>query len=132
MGQLRARLLGPPSIDVDGRPLAVDTRKATALVALLAVAGEPQPRRSLASMLWPETDDQHASGALRRTLSVLRTALGGRWVELRDSSVALEGSGLETDVERERQDWAELARHRDHGAAAEPVAACPECVRALE
>ena len=34
--QLRVALLGPPLIEVDGRPLDVDTRKATALFAYLA------------------------------------------------------------------------------------------------
>ncbi len=36
---LRISLLGAPRIEVDGRPLSVDTRKATAMLAYLAVTG---------------------------------------------------------------------------------------------
>ena len=42
-------------------------------------------------MLWPESDDESARGALRRTLSVLRSALGERWVVADRSAVALDG-----------------------------------------
>ena len=60
--------------------VATDTRKATALLAYLAVTGRPQRRATLAALLWPDTNEQKARGALRRTLSVLRTALGDRWL----------------------------------------------------
>ena len=78
--QLSLALLGPPVIEVDGRPLDVDTRKATALLAYLAIEGRALRRDSLASLLWPENDPERARSALRRTLSTLRTALGGRWL----------------------------------------------------
>src|SRR4051795_12750483 len=44
---LRLTLLGPPAVTRDGRPLAFDTRKATALLAFLALEGKPQPRDRL-------------------------------------------------------------------------------------
>ena len=68
MEQLEIRLLGAPSVEVNGRPLAVDTRKATALLAYLAVTGTRHGRDTLAAMFWPEADDGRARGALRRTL----------------------------------------------------------------
>ena len=67
------RLLGPVAVEVDGAPLAVDTRKAVALLAYLAVTRRPTSRESVAALLWPEADGPDARGALRRTLSVLRT-----------------------------------------------------------
>lgn len=42
--RLEIRLLGPPEILIDGRPLAVDTRKAVAILALLAADGRPYAR----------------------------------------------------------------------------------------
>jgi predicted ATPase/DNA-binding SARP family transcriptional activator len=60
---------------LDGAPVSFDTRKATALLAYLAVTGQPQQRDTLAALLWPEADQSHARGALRRTLSVLHGAL---------------------------------------------------------
>ena len=75
---LRLALLGVPSAEVDGTPLAVDTRKAIALLAYLAVEGGTHNRDSLAALLWPEYDNDRARAALRRTLSTLRSALGRR------------------------------------------------------
>ena len=76
MPQLTLHLLGAPGIARDGAPVAVDTRKATALLAYLAVTGRSHARETLAALLWPEYDDEHARAALRRTLSTLRAALG--------------------------------------------------------
>ena len=70
---LTIRLLGPLEVAVAGRPIVVDTRKALAIVALVAGEGRPFARDELAAMFWPEADDEAARGALRRTLSSLRT-----------------------------------------------------------
>jgi hypothetical protein len=40
----------------------------------------PTSRDRLAALLWPDSDDRRARGALRRTLSVLVAGLDGRWV----------------------------------------------------
>lgn len=74
--RLDIRLLGPPEVLVDGIPLAVDTRKAVAILAVLAAEGRPFARDELAALLWPDSDDMAARGALRRTLSTMRTAIG--------------------------------------------------------
>ena len=62
MSQLTLHLLGAPGIARDGAPVAVDTRKATALLAYLAVTGRSHAREALAALLWPEYDDEHARG----------------------------------------------------------------------
>ena len=69
-------LLGPPRVVRDGTAVAFDTRKALALLAVLALADRPRPRDVLAELLWPEHDAEHARGALRRTLSTLRSGVG--------------------------------------------------------
>jgi DNA-binding SARP family transcriptional activator len=73
---LSIALLGAPRIEVDGSPLAVDTRKATAALAFLAVSGHACARAELAELLWPQADAERSRSALRRTLSTLRGALG--------------------------------------------------------
>jgi DNA-binding SARP family transcriptional activator/tetratricopeptide (TPR) repeat protein len=90
--ELEIRVLGPLEVMADGQPLVVDTRKALAILVLLAVEARPFARDELAAMLWPESDDASARGALRRTLSVLRTALGGRWMTSDRSNVSMAGS----------------------------------------
>jgi DNA-binding SARP family transcriptional activator/tetratricopeptide (TPR) repeat protein len=94
---LRLSVLGPPVVLADGVPLTVDTRKATALLAYLAVERGVHNRDSLAELLWPDYATDRARAALRRTLSTLRSALGGRWVSVARDSVSLEGGELDLD-----------------------------------
>jgi DNA-binding SARP family transcriptional activator len=124
--QLSIALLGSPAIDVDGRPLEVDTRKATALLAYLAIEGRPLRRDTIASLLWPENDPERARAALRRTLATLRSALGGRWLETSREVVALGGDGIRLDVAELRRLLAECATH---GHAASET--CPRCFEPL-
>jgi len=95
---LEIRLLGPLEVVADGAPLAVDTRKALAIVALLAAEGRSFARDELAAMLWPDADDEAARGALRRTLSSLRAALGDRWVHVDRAAVSLASDGVSIDL----------------------------------
>jgi DNA-binding SARP family transcriptional activator len=96
---LEISLLGPPRVYRAGRPVSVDTRKATALLAHLALADRPRSREALCDLLWPGQDIEHARGALRRTLSALRKAVGDEWIDTAADSVALRnGAGLAVDA----------------------------------
>ncbi len=117
---LRLALLGPPEITIDGRPLEVDTRKAVALIAYLAVSGEQPTREQLATLLWPELEPDRARATLRRTLSALRTGLSGKWLHTDRTRVWLNGENRGTDVEQ----VGELVRV-DHGHGADKL--CPDC-----
>lgn len=97
-GPLDIRLLGTPVIEVDGTPLRVDTRKATALLAYLAVTARPHEREHLAALLWPDYPSDSARASLRRTLSTLSTALGKRWVTADREQVTLAREGVSVDV----------------------------------
>ena len=111
---LEIALLGPPRVRRDGKAVAFDTRKATALLARLALARRPHSREALCELLWPAGDPDRARGALRRTLSTLRSAIGEEWLETDADSVALRhGPELELDVERFRALSAEGASVRD-------------------
>ncbi len=120
MHPLRISLLGTPLIEVDGRPLEVDTRKATAMLAHLAVTGHAQSREVVAALLWPEFDIDRSRAALRRTLSTLRTALGGRWLDADRSSIALALDGA----------WFDLAEFRR--TAADPAAGAGALAAAVD
>ncbi|MGI8998896.1 MAG: AfsR/SARP family transcriptional regulator, partial [Candidatus Limnocylindria bacterium] len=95
---LRLTMLGPPMVALDGDPVVFDTRKATAMLACLALDGPAVARSTLAGLLWPEYDADHARGALRRTLSTLRTALGGRFVTAVGDLIRLDEEGVEVAV----------------------------------
>jgi DNA-binding SARP family transcriptional activator/Tfp pilus assembly protein PilF len=91
-------LLGAPRVEVDGQPLAVDTRKATALLAFLALTGHAHARALLAELLWPDSDPDRSRSALRRTLSTLRGALGEERLRSDRLTVSLDLEGAYFDV----------------------------------
>ncbi len=76
MSLLKLYFLGPPRLELNGKLVEPDTRKAIALVAYLALTGERYDRDALAALLWPELDGSRARAALRRTLSALKAAVG--------------------------------------------------------
>ena len=116
-------LFGPPRIEVDGTAISVDTRKALALMAYLAMTQQPQSRDSLAALFWPENDQPHARAALRRTLSTLNTTPVGRWLNIERETVGL---NFHDDLQIDVQLFCRLlAECRTHGHQAhEPCAAC--------
>ena len=126
MNQLRVALLGSPQLERGTKPVAFDTRKATALLAYLAVTGHPHSRETLAGLLWPDHAEAQARGALRRTLSVLNSATGGDVVVADRSVVGLRGERLWLDV----AEFDEHATQQEHGHPAD--GSCPRCVTELE
>ena len=61
----------------DGSPLALPTRKAEAVLALLLCrAGEAQPRERLIGLLWGDRGDKQARHSLSQTLTAIRGAIG--------------------------------------------------------
>jgi DNA-binding SARP family transcriptional activator/Tfp pilus assembly protein PilF len=121
------QLLGPVKVEVGGAPIAVDTRKAIALLAYLSMTRRPASRESLAALLWPDADGPAARAALRRTLSVLNAGLGAGILAIDRNAVALRDDAADLDVHHFR---AALGRARDHGHDAD--SACPTCLNALE
>jgi DNA-binding SARP family transcriptional activator len=95
------RLFGSPQVERNGKPVAFDTRKALALIAYLALAGR-QGRDRLATLLWGYADTERARGALRRTLSTVRTAIGDALVT-DGLSVELTPGAVDVDVHQFRE-----------------------------
>ena len=120
MESLSICLLGTPRVTVDGAPWSVDTRKATGLLAFLAVTGHAHSRAVVANLLWPDSATEQSRNTLRRTLSTLRAALGeGRVVGDRDS-IALNLDGA----------WFDLAAFRR--VAGDPDADVAALIKACE
>ncbi len=127
MPHLSLFLLGTPRIEVGGKAIAVDTRKAVALMAYLAVTRQPHSRDALAALLWPEYDQSRGYAALRRTLSVLNKALGGAGLDIERESIGLAGDAkIWIDLDQFR---ARLAAPRAHGHP--ETETCPRCVKPL-
>jgi DNA-binding SARP family transcriptional activator/predicted ATPase len=156
MSRLSLYLLGPPRIDLDGEPIQVDTRKAIALLAYIAINRERHRRDALVNLLWPEYDQAHGRAAFRRTLSALRKAFAqppsssgqATWLDVDrevvglsldvDSSAALGtgfpmGSLTSSSQGSGREFWLDINQFhahlevcRAHGHAASD--ACPVCL----
>ncbi|HET8587715.1 MAG TPA: BTAD domain-containing putative transcriptional regulator, partial [Candidatus Limnocylindria bacterium] len=128
--RLTLRLFGAPQILVDDVAIGIDTRKAVALLAYIAVSGSPQSREVVSSLLWPEYDAAHAGAALRRTLSVTRAALGGRWLLPAGRLLELEMRDLRCDVSEFRTALATVREHHRPDFEAGAVL-CDKCRRRL-
>lgn len=98
MSTLRLYFLGTPRIELAGQTVAMDTRKAVAMLAYLALSGERQSRDNLAALLWSEFDDARAKAALRRTLSTLKTAVGAECLFISREAIGLERDHVWCDV----------------------------------
>ncbi|MBA2511182.1 MAG: hypothetical protein H0V28_06850, partial [Rubrobacteraceae bacterium] len=126
MARTKITLLGAPRVEHDGVPVEVDTRKATALVAYLAVTGRRHTRDALAGLLWPEYNQARSRAALRRTLSSLRDARTEGWLRVDREGVDLVLDDILVDVDRFR---GLLAQCRTHGHPEAEV--CTECLPPL-
>jgi predicted ATPase/DNA-binding SARP family transcriptional activator len=101
--QLRLSLFGPPRLTLEGVALALERRKAVALLAYLAIgAGSAGSRRAgngatpvavgreaLAALLWPDYEQSRAFAYLRRTLWELNQVVGPGWVATDRDTVSL-------------------------------------------
>lgn len=94
------RLFGNPHITKSGETVTVDTRKAIALLAYLSVTDASASRDRLCAMFWPESNQQRARSALRRTLSSLRRTIGSDAVKADRESVGVDTAHVNIDVVR--------------------------------
>jgi predicted ATPase/DNA-binding SARP family transcriptional activator len=127
LSSLRLLLLGLPCIERDGVPVEVDTRKAIALFAYLALTGQAHSREALAALFWPEYDQDRAYANLRRTLWSLNRAVGKEWLDVDKETIGLRrAAGFWLDVDAFRS---HLPRCQTHDHAGSDV--CTACIPAL-
>jgi DNA-binding SARP family transcriptional activator len=127
MAKVRLAFLGPPSIELDGNPVHLDTRKAIALMAYLSVIGKPVSREALVNLLWSRYGRAEGHAALRRTLSTLRIALGREVIDAEREAVSLpELPDIWIDLSRFRESLA-LSMSHAHGQPA----ICRQCLPVL-
>lgn len=114
MSTVKFYFLGLPTIEHQGQIVSLERRKATALLAYLALSEGPQPRDVVATLLWPELSQSRARGALRRTLLTIRTALGRGWLQFEGDTFALaKDETLWVDVSQFQAQAARLRSQRE-------------------
>ena len=127
MTQLSIYLLGSPRFERNGENLNLDTRKASALLAYLAIVKQRQSRDALAALLWPEFDQTHARATLRRTLSTLNKALDGSYLEISREYINLDfNAGIWVDVDEFHK---LLSECQSHGHSRKEI--CLQCLKPL-
>lgn len=95
-------LLGGFAVTVNGQPADLPTRKAAALLAVLAVRpGALVSRDRLLGLLWPDSPEMQARASLRQALSQLRRVLP-------DQALVTVGDQLRLDPGRAGSDVARL------------------------
>ena len=73
-GSLQIKLLGTPSISLDGAPIEFPSRKSAALcLFLVANAGRRIERSHIAALLWGEHETEASRASLRKSLSLMRS-----------------------------------------------------------
>lgn len=110
MSLLRLYFLGMPRLELDGRRLVPDRRKATALLAYLAVEGGAPSRETLATLFFPASEQSTALAYLRRTLFSLTQTLPGGWISADRDTVQLQSEGV----------WVDCAAFQDLLSASRP------------
>jgi DNA-binding SARP family transcriptional activator len=105
--RLSLRLLGPPEASLEGLPVRFRIKKELALLYYLAAEGGRHPRRELAELLWPESEERHARADLRAVLHKLRKTLReesahdgvARFFVIERNRLGLEPREIELDLE---------------------------------
>jgi DNA-binding SARP family transcriptional activator len=122
-------MLGAPRLEGDGRLIAIDRRKALALLAYLAVTNEPHRRDTLAALLWPDYDQTRARAAVRRALASLHKAIPGPWWDTDRETIGLNFRNhpdFEFDVNAFHSLLAECSTHGHP-----PADVCAACIDPL-
>jgi TolB-like protein len=112
------RLLGAPLLRRRDQSVRLGRRKALGLLAYLAFGKRPYNRDTLAALFWPDHDQAHARGSLRRLLSQLRRELDEALIPTEEERVGpLNLELMRVDIEEFQ---ALLARARAPGRKAAP------------
>jgi LuxR family maltose regulon positive regulatory protein len=126
--RLRLLFLGPPIVELGGKAVKLETKKATALLSYLSLRARGLRRDSLAALLWPEYGQTAAFANLRRTLASLNRSLPGGWLQADRDTVSLRDDlQISSDVAVFQGGVSRCRAHR----SAERLP-CAKCLKALE
>jgi DNA-binding SARP family transcriptional activator len=114
--RLHIKLLGDVVVERDGMAIALPTRKAAALLAVLALApGNLVTREHLADLLWSRSAEAQARGSLRQAVAQLRKTLDDESASL----VETVGPGLRLAPQRVDVDVTSLEQALSAGTPAD-------------
>ena len=125
-------LFGLPRFEQAGGDIQIPRRKSLALLAYLAVTGQPHSRDTLATLFWPENDQSSARNNLRKILFELKTSIGEQNLRIDREQVGLvSGSNLWVDVNEFRTQFENARQHSHNLSGAEQIPLCTDCQDSL-
>ena len=127
MDLLKVYLFNVPRFEYQGIILDIPRRKSIALVAYLAFAQQPQSRDTIAALLWPDLNQEHARGALRSTMYSLTKLFSDELFIATRNTIFLNKHTIWVDV---REFLALLAQRRLHPHHFDNT--CAECIELLK
>ncbi|MEQ9811747.1 MAG: BTAD domain-containing putative transcriptional regulator [Azospirillaceae bacterium] len=114
--RLSIQLVGPGRISLDGRPVALRSRKAAALLYYLAAhAGDAVTREALCDLLWSRVEGEQARASLRQALSQIRRALPPAPTVLRADQAAVTFDPASADIDLAALRSGDLPASADEG-----------------
>lgn len=125
MSRWRLYLLGPPRLErrgpdgQQGEEVRISRTKVVALLAYLAVTGQPHRREALVTLLSPELDTTRAARELRRSLYELNRLLGPGYLIADRETVRLEATADPSPTGSGQVLWTDVAQFRQQLAACE-------------
>lgn len=111
MPALKLFVFGPPRLIRGSDPLDISLRKDLALFVYLAVTRQPHSRDALATLLWPDSDQQVGRSNLRRALYRLNKKL---------QSDVLRATNKIVEIDPDAGLWVDVEAYEDHVAACLP------------
>ena len=124
-GPVILKLLGPPLVEVDARPIEFTRRKTLALLARLAVEPGDHARDCVAALLWPECGQSRARSNLRSSVFELSHVLGAGLLITRQDLLRLDPQKMRVDVDAFLNGALPYESH-------DPALLCPECASRAE
>ncbi len=86
---MRLYLFGSPRLEGEGALIRLGRRKSLALLAYLAVTGQPHDRAALTTLFWPEYGRVSARAALRQCLTEINRRLTPTLLHLDGQTISL-------------------------------------------
>jgi predicted ATPase/DNA-binding SARP family transcriptional activator len=112
--RLTLHFLGPAQIQLDGTSITLERRKATALLAYLAIEPGRHSRAALSALLWPDLEQSRAYKNLRQILWEILQLLGEGWIDADRESIGLhENADIWLDAREFESCLAEARRQSD-------------------
>src|SRR6185369_3528971 len=98
MPDVKLFLFGAPRFEIQGQVVEGTRRKALAIAAYLALTDRAQTRDMLATLFWPDQDEEHSRTSLRSSLHNLTSLSPVEWLDADRLMVGIKSEAIDIDA----------------------------------